>query len=94
MGLPLGAIVAGRWAQSPDAEERSLGRSLGWVLLYVAFNVSCLAIWGALLRPRGDDGLCLLVAFLLMQPVAAVATSAAARAAPVAEARDEPPEGF
>lgn len=67
---PLGVIAAGRLRRHRSAPVRALGRVVGFVLLWLAFELSFLAIWGATARHAPYDVVLLLVTLLLMQPVA------------------------
>jgi hypothetical protein len=68
---PVWAALLARVPRDANGKRRRWVRVLAFVLLWQSFNLSMLAIWGAVVaRSAPEVVLALLIALLLMQPVA------------------------
>ena len=67
---PFGVVLASRWSKSDSELRRALGRGCGGILLYASFNLSILAIWGAVLRAPPGIAMHWTQGLVLLQPVA------------------------
>ena len=71
---PFVLVLASRWSKSDSRMRRGLGRGCGGLLLYASFNLSFLAIWGAVLRPQHAVTTVWVSGLALLQPVGLVLT--------------------
>lgn len=81
--LPIAAIVLGRWSRSLHPGRRVLAKVGAVLVLWITFDLSLLALWGAIARNLGAPMLHVLVMALLVgQPGAlAIAVLAVRRGA-------------